>query len=186
VPITDRLQGMVTQIEAALPKVLALTNQISAVLNNAAALTSNLNEVANNVRPAASNLDFITSNLRGPKGSLGEWLIPTNISAELDSALKNANLTITNADTNMVALAESIQKSLDNLADITGNLNAQVQANSNVVKELSDIIMHTDEFVQGLKHHWLLRSAFKTPKTNTPAGRSGQPILSPRAAGQRQ
>ncbi len=177
VPLTDRLQAMVSQVEAALPDI---TNKIALVLANAAQLTSNLNVVANNARPAASNLSVITANLREPKGSLGEWLIPTNINAELASTLSNANTTITNADTNILALAESIQKSLDNLASITSNLNAQVQANTNVVRELSDIIIHTDEFVQGLKRHWLLRSAFKTPETNQPAIRSDGVFRSPR------
>jgi hypothetical protein len=27
----------------------------------------------------------------------------------------------------------------------------------------------TDDFIQGLKRHWLLRSAFKTKATNAPA-----------------
>jgi len=183
--LTQRAEQLVSEVEAALPNILALTNKISAVLDSSANLTSNLNVVAENARPAASNLAIITANLREPKGSLGEWLLPTNINAELDSTLKNANLTITNVDTNMMALAASIQQSLDNLASITSNLNSQVQANSNVVKELSDIIIHTDQFVQGLKQHWLLRSAFKTPKTNAPAGRTDEPFLSPRAGERR-
>ncbi len=178
--LSDRLQAMVTQVQDALPNILALTNQLSTVLSNTAALTSNLNEVANNARPAASNLAFITANLREPKGSLGEWLIPTNLNAQLDSTLRNANVTITNADTNMVALAESIGRALDNLASITSNLNAQVQANSNMLSQISDIVVHSDQFVQGLKRHWLLRSAFKTPNTNAPTVRFPEPLNSPR------
>ena len=180
VPLTDRLAAMVNQVQDALPGVLALTNKIAAVLDNTAAATSNLNELAANMRPAASNMAVITANLREPKGSLGEWLIPTNLNAQLDSTLLNANVTITNADTNMVALAESIGRTLDNLANITSNLNAQVQANSNMLIQISDIIVHSDQFVQGLKHHWLLRSAFKTPNTNAPAVRSSQPTTTPR------
>jgi ABC-type transporter Mla subunit MlaD len=182
IPLTDRLQAMIAQVQDALPNVLALTNKINAVLDNTAALTSNLNQVAENARPAASNLAVITANLREPKGSLGEWLVPTNLNTELDSTLRNANVTLTNADTNLVALAESIGRSLDNLANITSNLNAQVQANSNMLSQISDIIVHSDQLVQGLKRHWLLRSAFKTPATNTPTAPFPQPRTTPRGA----
>ena len=181
--INDQAQKLVLEVQNALPNILALTNKLNAVLSNTADLTANLNAVAASARPAASNLEVITANLRGPKGSLGEWLIPTNINAELGSTLANANVTITNVDTNLVVLAESISKSLDNLANITSNLNNQVQVNSNILTQISDIIVHTDQFVQGLKHHWLLRSAFKTPATNAPAGDgSGRVSI---AAGQR-
>jgi ABC-type transporter Mla subunit MlaD len=163
--VTDRAQELVSEIQAALPNILALTNEIGAVLSNTAALTSNLNDVAANARPVVSNFAVISKNLSGPKGSLGEWLIPTNINEQLVETLLNANVTLTNTDTNLVILADSIGRSLDNLANITSNLNNQVQANSNMLMSISDMVVHTDEFVQGLKHHWLLRSAFKTPKT---------------------
>jgi hypothetical protein len=29
------------------------------------------------------------------------------------------------------------------------------------VKSISDLIINADDMIQGLKHHWLLRSAFK-------------------------
>ncbi len=41
--IADQLQAMVSQVQAALPGILALTNKIAAVLDNAANATSNLN-----------------------------------------------------------------------------------------------------------------------------------------------
>jgi len=44
----------------------------------------------------------------------------------------------------------------------------QVQANSNLLWGISKTVMDTDGFIQGLKHHWLLRSAFKTKTTNQP------------------
>ena len=37
-----------------------------------------------------------------------------------------------------------------------------------IVKEVSQLIVDTDNLVQGLKRHWLLRSAFK--KEKNPAG----------------
>jgi hypothetical protein len=164
--VTDRAQALVSEVEDALPNFLAITNQITAILSNSAALTSNLNAVVASTRPAASNLAIISEHLSGPKGSLGEWLIPTNINEQLAATLLNANVTLTNTDTNLVILAESIERSLENLASITSNLNTQVQVNSNILLQISDTVVHTDQFVQGLKRHWLLRSAFKKPITN--------------------
>jgi len=71
------------------------------------------------------------------------------------------NALLGHADTNVAAL-------LINLANITSNLNAQVEANSNILSSVSKIVVDTDNFVQGLKRHWLLRSAFKTKATNAP------------------
>jgi ABC-type transporter Mla subunit MlaD len=168
--VTDRAQELVSQVADALPNFLALTNQINAVLSNSAALTSNLNVVVASVQPVASNFAIISEHLSGPKGSLGEWLIPTNINEQLAATLLNANVALTNTDTNLAALAENIGRSLDNLADITSNLNAQVQANSNILIQISDMVVHTDQFVQGLKRNWLFRSSFKKkPKKDPPA-----------------
>jgi len=69
-------------------------------------------------------------------------------------------------DTNLILLSSS----LDHLADITSNLNVQVQANTNLLGSIGKTVADADDFVQGMKHHWLLRSAFKKEnKTNAPA-----------------
>ncbi len=176
--LMDRVQGLVTQVEQALPNFLKLTNQIAATLSNSEQLTSNLNVVAANTRPIVANLAVITAQLKNPHGSLGEWLIPTNLNQQLGLALLNANGTltnlndtVTNANTNLVVVFEDIGRALKNLADITSNLNHQVQVNSNMLSQISDIVVHSDQFVQGLKHHWLLRSAFKEHKTKIPPKR---------------
>jgi len=178
--VTERLESLVGEVEKALPNILNLTNQLSAVLSNSASLTSNLNEVAISARPVASNLAAATAHLDRP-GSLGEWLLPTNINRQLEGTLTHAHGTLASADTNLTAIAENLQRSLDNLANLTSNLNSQVQANTNVVGQLSDTIVHADEFVQGLKRHWLLRSAFKTRNTNAPPARNTAPLKSPKA-----
>jgi ABC-type transporter Mla subunit MlaD len=183
--LTDRAQALLTQVEKALPNILDITNRINTVLSNSANLTSNLNIVAENVRPVVSNLSVITANLREPKGSLGEWIIPTNINQKLDATLDTTHKTVGDADTNLLAVAESLTRSLNNLADITSNLNNQVAVNSNILTHISDIIVHTDQFVQGLKRHWLLRSAFKTKPTNAPPARMTEPSYSPRGQGAR-
>jgi ABC-type transporter Mla subunit MlaD len=178
----DRVQGVVAQVEQALPNFLKITNQIAATLSNTAALTSNLNVVAENARPIMTNLAVITANIKDPHGSLGEWLIPTNVNRELaltlfnaNATLTNVNGTVTNVNTNLAAVFEDAGRALDNLAGMTSNLNHQVEVNSNMLTQISDIVVHTDQFVQGLKRHWLLRSAFKTRKTNAPPASASAP-----------
>jgi len=175
--LTERLDQVVGQIEAAVPNILNLTNQLTQVLSNSAKLTSNLNLVVQEARPAVSNLTAVTSQLDRP-GALGEWLLPTNINQRLDATLGQADATLASADTNLTALVENLNRSLDNLAGITSNLNTQVQANTNLLEAISQTIVHADQFVQGLKRHWLLRSAFKPSKTNAPP-----PLVSPKANG---
>jgi ACT domain-containing protein len=104
-------------------------------------------------------------NLTNPVGSLGDWLIPTNINWQIFSTLITLTNTLSNTDSNLTAVAENIQRTLNNLADITSNLNMQVQANTNILSEISNLITNADGFIQGLKRHWLLRSAFKPQKT---------------------
>jgi ABC-type transporter Mla subunit MlaD len=164
--VTERLERLVREVEKALPNILNLTNQLSAVLSNGASLAANLDRVAGEARPAVSNLALVTAQLNQP-GALGDWLLPTNLNANLN------------------ALADNLGRSLDNLAGITGNLNQQVQANTNLVSALSRTIVDADNLVQGLKRHWLLRSAFKAERTNPPPARTGPPLSSPKETGPR-
>jgi len=163
--VTERLERVVDQVEKALPNFLGLTNQLAAILLNGANVTSNLNVVTRNMGPASENLAQLSTQLRGP-GALGEWLLPPGGPGQLTTALTNANTLLSNTDTNLALLVGELSRSLDSLANMTSNLNSQVQANTNIVTSVSDAIVHSDELIQGLKHHWLLRSAFKTPKTN--------------------
>jgi len=182
--VGDRLEAMLKQVETALPDILNLTNQLANVLSNSVNLTSNLNVVAVGARPAISNLAKVTANLDQP-GALGEWLLPTNLNTRLDKMLGNADLTMTSAQTNLAALAENLQNSLSNLANLTSNLNNQVEANTNLLSGISKAIVDTDSFVQGLKRHWLLRSAFKTKPTNAPPAQPSAPLRSPKATDSR-
>jgi ABC-type transporter Mla subunit MlaD len=173
--LTDQAQKLVAEVEEALPHFLELTNQITAVLSNSSRLTSNLDLVALSALPAVTNIATITANLRDPHGSLGDWAIPTNINQELQTTLQNASLTMTNANTNLAALSEQIGITLSNLANTTSNLNHQVEMNTNMLTQISDLVVHSDQFIQGLKRFWLLRSAFRTHKTNSvPAKVHGQ------------
>jgi len=166
--LNERLERVATQIEQAMPNILDLTNKIAAVLDNSARLTSNLNVVAVNVQPVIANVRDLTAQLRGP-GALGNWALTSNMNAHLEAALTRVDSALTTVDTNLPATLESINAALENLAGITGNLHAQVNANTNILTNVSKTIVDTDDMVQGLKRHWLLRSAFKPAKTNAPA-----------------
>jgi ABC-type transporter Mla subunit MlaD len=179
--ITERLQRLVDQVEEALPNILGLTNKLNAVLENSAVLASNLNVVALNAQPASSNLAQLAAQLRGP-GALGEWALGTNGQQNLEAVLGNANTIVANTDTNLSLLVEKLALSLDNLAGITSNLNAQVQANTNILSSISKAVVDADDLVQGLKRHWLFRSAFKE-KPDKPASPPPS-LMSPKARGQ--
>ena len=178
----DRLESISGSVQAALPNVLMLTNQLSEVLNNTKQLTARLDGIVMEARPIVTNLAIITGQLKNPAGSLGDWLIPTNLNSQLiltltnlnqtlgkaEVLLTNANTVVTNKDAELTKVLITLNESLDGLAGITSNLNVQVQSNTNLVKGVSDAIVHADDLLQGLKKHWLLRSAFKTnapPKT---------------------
>jgi ABC-type transporter Mla subunit MlaD len=189
--VTEQLERLVTQVEKALPGFLALTNPIALALNNASDLTSNLNTVAVSTRPAVSNLTALSAQLRG-QGALGAWLFTaegqTNLELSLAGtrdALTNANTVLTNVDASLSLLTAELARSLDSLAGITSNLNSQVQANTNLLKAVSDTVIHADDLIQGLKRHWLLRSAFKTKATNAPPAAPPAPLRSSQGAGNR-
>ena len=108
-----------------------------------------------------TNFASVSEQLREPGGPL-VWALGTNGDWQIQTALTNLNALLENTDTNFGTL-------LINLADITSNLNAQVQANTNLLGGISKAGTDADDLVQGLKRHWLLRSAFKTKATNAPA-----------------
>lgn len=176
--VTERLEQVINQVEKALPNFLQLTNDLARIMANTATATSNFAEIASNSLPTSQNLAALSAQLRGA-GALGEWILPPGSPDQVASALTNANSLIANTDTNLMLLVVELSRSLDNLANITSNLNAQVQANTNIVTSVSDAIVHTDDLIQGLKRHWLLRSAFKTPKTNAPPAEPGGILRAP-------
>lgn len=179
--VSERAEKLIGQVEKALPSIFDLTNKINAVLGNSAALASNLNVVAMNAQPAVTNLALLAAQLRGP-GALGEWALGTNGQQNLDATLANANQTIANTDTNLNLLFENLAASLDNLAGITSNLNVQVQANTNMLGSISQAVVDADDLVQGLKRHWLLRSAFKK-ESESKSAPAVVPVTSPRDGG---
>ena len=168
IAVTERLELVANQVQQALPGILDLTNRLNLVLSNVAGMTAEAESALSTMQPTLSNLAVITANLREPKGSLGEWILPTNLHTQLlttlstaTETLTNVNQTVVNTDSNVTTLATSLDLSLINLANITSNLNVQVQNNPTILSNISETIIEADEFMQGLKRHWLLRSAFK-------------------------
>jgi len=175
--LTQRLETVVNKLEQGLPGFLALTNKIAGAFSAATNVIANVDATVTGARTVMTNLAVITAHLRDPRGSLGEWLLPTNVHRQLTTAMDSANhtftaatATLTTANTNMTALAALLKRSLEDSAAITSNLNAQVQANSTLLSEISSLIIHSDELMQGLKRHWLLKDSF--------AGQTNQPLKS--------
>ena len=135
--LTERAEKLIGQVEAALPNILSLTNRLNAVLDNTATLTSNVTVLVTDARP-----------------------IVTNLTTQLDATFGSVNLTITNANSQLTLLATSLNETLVNVANITSNLNVQVQSNDQILSEISDLVRETDDMLQGLKRHWLLKSSF--------------------------
>lgn len=164
--LTEQLDKVVKQVEAALPGFMSLTNQVAETLTNTTRLMQRVDTTVAAVQPVVTNMAAISAQLSNPKGSLGEWLIPTNINSQLQTTLASVHSTVGNANTNMGIISSNLNLSLANLADITSNLNNQVQANHLLLSEVSSLVVNADDFVQGLKRNWLLKSSFNAP-TNT-------------------
>ncbi|HSY74436.1 MAG TPA: MlaD family protein [Dongiaceae bacterium] len=153
-PRTHRYEEFTPENDAAWLKSAespAVTEQLQAVVtevqNVLPVVLTQLTNVLSNASQATSNLNLVIAENR----------------PALQSTLMNADLLLAHLDTNVTA-------TLVNLADITSNLDTQVQANSNMLSGISKTVTDSDSFIQGLKHHWLLRSAFKNEnkKTNAP------------------
>ena len=162
--LADRAQKLVAQVEEALPGILA---QVETVLGNAAQLTEELGHLASEARPVLANVDKITGHLSDPQGSLGEWLLTPELRAGLDEALSNLN-------TDLATLNET----LANVGAITGSLKTQVEANDQILGEISSLVVEADDLVEGLKQHWLLKSAFP-PGERMPPSPILEPLLAP-------
>lgn len=165
--LTDRISQMVAQVQQALPAILALTNRVNLVLDHTADVTSNLNQTIVAAHPLVTNVAGITGSLNRP-GGLGEWVLNTNGAAQISLALTNVNTLLGHTDTNLDTLVQDVAVTLIHLGNVTSNLDTQVADNPTAISNVVKIITDSDDLIQGLKRHWLLRSAFKHPNTNAP------------------
>lgn len=155
--LTERLERVVNAVEDALPDFLGLTNKLASVLTNTAAIVTHADELLVTAQP-----------------------ILTNVGARLDSVLASSDKTIITAQTNIYVIVSNLVVTLENVGNLTSNLNAQVQNNGMLLRQISDLIVHADEAVQGLKRHWLLKGAFGAPTNAQPSS-----IVKPRLDSER-
>ncbi len=173
--LTDRFEAIANDVRTALPGILGLTNQIALTLSNANVAILKANTLLAEVRPILGDVKLISSNLTNPHGSLGEWILPTEINGQLaytlwaaGETLTNSTVLVTNLDATVAKLSVSLDETIRNLASLTSNLNAQVGINTNILSQVSSAVVSADQLMQGLQKHWLLRSAFKKKPTNAP------------------
>jgi ABC-type transporter Mla subunit MlaD len=167
----DRAEALLNQVEAALPNIFTLTNQLQFLLESGGDAAVNLDDLITQTKPTLENLAEITELIKEPKGGLGEWLFPTDLREELittlgtaDDTLQSVDAKLTTVSSNLNVSLASLTESLDHLAEITGNLNRQVQLNPAMLSQISGVVTNADALVQGLRQHWFLRSAFKEKK----------------------
>lgn len=125
-------------------------------------LNAQLGQTFATARQTFTNLD---QTLAGAKQTIAG---AENTLATANNMLLSVHTTVTNTDVRLELLVSNLNLSLVQLADISSNLNTQVHANTNILSEVSAAVIHADQLLQGLKRHWLLRSAFKD-KTNKPS-----------------
>src|SRR4051794_913336 len=114
-PLSDRLETVVNTVETALPGFLSLTNTLVRVLTNADRILAHSDDLLVGIKPVVTNLTQITAHLSGPKGSLGEWLLPTNINSKLEATLSSADATLGGARTNVDMISTNLLGSLENI-----------------------------------------------------------------------
>lgn len=186
--------GMTNQLFAALNNFMLLSSNLDQSILGMQPIVSNITTVSARLTGGpgslgemllptnvASQLEatFATArqtltNLDGTLASARQTMAGAeNTLATANQAMQGVNTTVTNTDARLELLVSNLNLTLVNLADITSNLNSQVQVNTNMLSEISSAIVSADQLMQGLKKHWLLRSAFKD-KTNTPPPRPAE------------
>ncbi len=177
--IAQRAEEMVRTLAAALP---VITMQVTQTLAQAGLAASNANAALLQLQPALAqlqptlaHLEVVTRRLSEEEGAVGRLLLTTNLQERVDTALASMDATLTNttelirtSERQLQDLTRRIALTLDNVTLVTSNLSGQVQANSYVLGEVSSLVVGADDMLQGLKRHWLLRSAF-VPTTNAPS-----------------
>jgi ABC-type transporter Mla subunit MlaD len=169
--VTQQAGHIVSTLANALP---TLTNQIAEVLARASETASNANLAITRVQPTLVNVENLTARLLAEEGAIGRMLLTTNLQERVETALGSVDATLTNttallrtSEQQLQEITRRIALALDNVTMITSNLSAQVNANSMVLGEVSSLVVTADDLLQGLKRHWLLRSAF--PASTNPA-----------------
>lgn len=164
--LAQRGEQIVQTVALALP---ALTNQIQRVLARTDEAVSNASVALAGVPPVLGRLEAVAARLQSEEGAIGRMVLTTNLQAQVGNALASMDATLTNttalirtSEAQLLDLTRRIGMTLDSVALVTSNLSSQVNANSLMLGEISSLVVNADDMVQGLKGHWLLRSAFTT------------------------
>ncbi len=162
--MAERITQIVSTAAEALP---ALTNQVAQVLARAVLAMDNVNLTLAQLQPTLTNLQALSERLQTEEGVIGRMVLTTNLQSQVSGTLLSMESTLTNttalirtSEVQLQDLTRRIALTLDNVAMVTSNLSAQVSANSLMLGEVSSLVVNADDMVQGLKRHWLLRSAF--------------------------
>ncbi len=166
--LAARLEKVADTVEASLPGILAITNRLNRVLDKAGETAANAEELLQDLRPVLANLTVVTANLTNGQGSLGDWILGPEMRRQISETIQSANDLLTHSGSQIEITSSNLTSVLLNLASVTSNLNAQVAANTNILTEISSAVRNADDLMQGLKRHWLLRSAFKEKKPANP------------------
>ncbi len=179
--LADRAQEIVAGIANALP---SLTNQIGQMLTQAGTLTSNANAAITRLQPTLEHIEGLAARLESEDGVIGRMVLTTNLQTQVSSMLANMDETLTNTtvllrtgEQQLQELTRRIAVTLDHVAMVTSNLSHQVSANSMILTEISGLVVSAEDLLEGLKRHWLLRSAFDQPRTNAPIESVVRPSL---------
>jgi hypothetical protein len=178
--LTQRAEQIVQMIQESLPR---LTNQVAQVLAQATDAASNANRALSQLQPTLASVESIALRLQTEEGAIGRMLLTTNLQGQVQTTLASMDATLTNttglirtSEIQLQDLTRRIALTLDNVALVTSNLSSQVNANSLMLGEVSSLVVSADDMVQGLKRHWLLRSAFPAA-TNAPLESTVLPSL---------
>lgn len=170
--LAQRGEQIVRTIAEAVPR---LTNQMEQVLVRAGEAASNANVALTQLPPTLDHLRGLVARLETQEGAIGRMLLTTNLQDRVDTMLGSMDTTLTNttelirtSERQLQDLTRRLALTLDNVSLVTSNLSAQVNANGLFLGEVSSLVVEADDMVQGLKRHWLLRSAFSDSPTNPP------------------
>jgi MlaD protein len=171
--ILGKVDGITGTFNTALP---GLTNDLQHTLANVRGLTANLKSATAHAGGVGELVlgTNVMSRLDRP-GGVGELVVPTNLNAELTATLAGVRTTVPGAISNLNERTASLGQLLTNLNGGTAHLGGLVTnldetldgVKTNAVPKVGNLLVTLDSFVAGLKRHWLFRSAFREPKTNT-------------------
>lgn len=176
---------MTNQVNRILENSVAATSNLNSTIMTAQGAVSNLTSITTQLTgkkgalgdwllPAEINTN-IQSILSTATGSLtnadqtiaAARLTLTNANTTLqhiDGVLKGASNVVDTTDAQIVLLASNLNYTLSGVGDITHNLRDQVDSNTNILTDISSLVVSADELIRGLQKHWLLKSAFKKDK----------------------